>query len=50
MNIRDISRKLRQIYPFFLMKMKRSYLRGELKIIKKINHKANKIKFSKKIN
>ena len=48
MNIRDISRKLRANLSFFFNENERSYLRGELKIIKKINHKANKIKFSKK--
>ena len=47
MNIRDISRKLRANLSFFFNENERSYLRGELKIIKKINQKANKIKFSK---
>ena len=48
MNIRDISRKLRANLSFFFNENERSYLRGELKIIKKINQKADKIKFSKK--
>ncbi len=47
MNIRDISRQIRANLSFFFNEKERSYLRGELKIIEKINQKANKIKFSK---
>ena len=47
MNIRDISRKLRANLSFFFNENEKSYLRGELKIIKKINHKAIKLNFQK---